>query len=97
MSTTRDDHAAARFPLRNHPLNLDALRDLRPLVRSSASQMEDQGRLTDEVVAGLAGAGAFGLLVPECLGGSEAHPTQPNTGLPDWTCGPMLAWPHRAR
>lgn len=75
MPATSDDHAAARFPLRNHPLDLDALRDLRPVVRSSASQMEDQGRLTDEVVAGLAGAGAFGLLVPECLGGSEAHPT----------------------
>jgi alkylation response protein AidB-like acyl-CoA dehydrogenase len=75
MPTNSDDHAAARFPLRNHPLDLDALRDLRPLVRSSASQMEDQGRLTDEVVAGLARAGAFGLLVPKCLGGSEAHPT----------------------
>lgn len=56
------------------PTLVDAARKLRPLIESEADLIEQQSTMTEPVVAGLADAGLFRLLVPKVYGGFEADP-----------------------
>ena len=53
---------------------VEAARALVPRVRAGAEQIEQERRLPDELVAALAEAGVFRMLVPRAIGGGEVDP-----------------------
>jgi len=53
---------------------VEKARALAPLLSRQGAANEKLGRLSDETIAALQGAGLFGLLVPRCFGGYEAAP-----------------------
>jgi alkylation response protein AidB-like acyl-CoA dehydrogenase len=55
-------------------VTLEKVRALRPMIEAKAAEMEDRGILDEGVVEALIEAGVFGMMVPRCLGGAEAHP-----------------------
>jgi alkylation response protein AidB-like acyl-CoA dehydrogenase len=55
---------------------LDAVRDASVLVRDQAAACESAGRLTDEVVAAIRGAGVFRMAMSRALGGPELSPLE---------------------
>ncbi|MDM4719416.1 flavin-dependent monooxygenase [Micromonospora sp. WMMA1363] len=53
---------------------IDAVRDLLPVLRERAQEVEDRRALPTETVKSLADSGVFRLLQPARYGGHEAHP-----------------------
>jgi alkylation response protein AidB-like acyl-CoA dehydrogenase len=56
-----------------YPL-IEAALALEPRIRACADQIEQEGRLPDDLVRALSEAGIFRMLVPKTLGGSEVDP-----------------------